>query len=198
MWQTRQAKTEKLENSEIINNKESISIKNSNEHQQLNEQMHNSKLEYELFLKIKDTWVEEQYICYLHLGNIYKSLNYDFKLTEKMYLSAIKLINDRAEAYYSLGILYNQTNNQEYSYKLLLQAKNIKFEEASKKYFLFLDSHCYGKYILDELSVACYWTNRIEEGIDYLSQIIDDPEMDQNRLQENMKHFKNKSNIFTI
>jgi len=153
---------------------------------------------YNLFLKIKDTWVEEQYICYLHLGNIYKSLNYDFKLTEKMYLSAIKLINDRAEAYYSLGILYNQTNNQEYSYKLLLQAKDIKFEEASKKYFLFLDSHCYGKYILDELSVACYWTNRIEEGIDYLSQIINDPELDQTRLQENMKHFKNKSNIFKI
>uniref|UniRef100_A0A6C0B0L8 Uncharacterized protein n=1 Tax=viral metagenome TaxID=1070528 RepID=A0A6C0B0L8_9ZZZZ len=149
---------------------------------------------YNLYLKIKDTWIEEQYMCYFNLGNIYKSLKYDFKLIEKMYLSAIELINDRAEAYYHLGILYNQTNNQEYSYNLLLKAKNIKFEETVKKYVLFLDSRCYGKYILDELSVACYWTNRIQEGIEYLSQIIDDPDMDQTRLQENMKHFKNKLN----
>jgi len=145
---------------------------------------------YNLYLKIKNTWIEEQYICYLNLGNIYKSLKYDFKLIEKMYLSAIELINDRAEAYYNLGILYNQTNNQEYAYKLLLKAKNIKFDEVAKKYILFLDKKCYENYILDELSVACYWTNKTEEGIEYLSQIINDPKLDQNRLQDNMKHFK--------
>jgi tetratricopeptide (TPR) repeat protein len=151
-----------------------------------------------LYLKIKDTWIEEQYICYFNLGNIYKSLKYDFKLIEKMYLSAIELINDSAEAYYHLGILYNQTNNQEYSYKFLLKAKDIKFEDSAKKYILFLDSRCYGKYILDELSVACYWTNKIQEGIEYLSQIIDDPDLDQNRLQDNMKHLTGKLNVFTI
>ena len=151
---------------------------------------------YNLYLKIKDTWIEEQYICYLNLGNIYKTLKYDFKLIEKTYLSAIELINDRAEAYYNLGILYNQTNNQEYAYKLLLKAKNIKFDEVAKKYILFLDKKCYENYILDELSVACYWTNKTEEGIKYLSQIIDDQKLDQNRLQDNMKHFK--LNIFKI
>ena len=153
---------------------------------------------YNLYLKIKNTWIEEQYMCYLNLGTIYKSLKYDFKLIEKMYLSAIDLINDRAEAYYNLGILYNQTNNQEYAYKLLLKAKNIKFDEVAKKYILFLDKKCYGNYILDELSVACYWTNKIEEGIKYLSQIIDDPKLDQNRVQDNMKHLTNKLNIFKI
>jgi len=54
-------RTKKLENSKIDNNnnnKESISIKNSTEHHQLNEQMYNSKLEYELFLKIKDILVQ--------------------------------------------------------------------------------------------------------------------------------------------
>ena len=153
---------------------------------------------YNLYLKIKNTWIEEQYMCYLNLGNIYKSLKYDFKLIEKMYLSAIELINDRAEAYYNLGILYNQTNNQEYAYKLLLKAKNIKFEDSAKKYMLFLDKKCYENYILDELSVACYWTNKIEEGIKYLSQIIDDPKLDQNRLQDNMKHLTNKLNVFKI
>ena len=150
---------------------------------------------YNLYLKFKDTWIEERYISYLNLGNIYKLLGYDFKLIEKMYLLAIDLINDRAEAYYQLGVLYNQTKNQEYSYKLLIKAKNIKFEDASKKYILFLNKRCYEKHILDELSVACYWTNKIQEGIGYLSQIIDDPELNQNRLQENMKHFKNKLNI---
>jgi uncharacterized protein (DUF736 family) len=59
---------------------------------------------------------------------------------------------------------------------------------------LFLDDRAYGKYILDELSVSCYWLNKLDEGKKYLSQIIDDPDFERQsiRLNENMKHFNRK------
>jgi hypothetical protein len=151
---------------------------------------------YNLYLKVKNTWIEEQYISYIHLGNIYKILKYDFKVIENAYLSAIGLIDDRAEAYYSLGIFYNNNNKFEESYKLLLKAKDISFESTKNKYYLFLDERQYGKFILDELSVSCYWTDRFTEGRKYLSEIVDDSDFVDNkeRLLTNMTHFNNKLN----
>ena len=54
----------------------------------------------------------------------------------------------------------------------------------------------YGKYIYDELSVSCYWTERIEEGKKYLDKIIDDEEFSDHkeRFIDNLKHFNNKLN----
>ena len=55
----------------------------------------------------------------------------------------------------------------------------------------------YGKYINDELSVACYLTDRAEEGIALLEEILYDPEFDdrKERLLKNREHFTNKYNI---
>ena len=46
---------------------------------------------------------------------------------------------------------------------------------------------CYGKYVNDELAVACYWTQRKAEGIALIEAIIDDaafaearPRLEQN------------------
>jgi glycosyltransferase involved in cell wall biosynthesis len=149
---------------------------------------------YNMYLKFKDTWIEEQYIAYMHLGSIYKILKYENALIEQMYINAMTLIDDRAEAYLALGTFYNQTRKFEQSYNTLLAGKDISFNTASKKYFLFLDDRAYGKYILDELSVACYWLNKLDEGKKYLSQIIDDPDFERQsiRLNENMKHFNRK------
>ena len=65
---------------------------------------------YNLYLKIKITWIEEEYYSYLQLGYIYRELKYSFSKIEDMYISATKLIPDRAEAYLELGIFYNQSN----------------------------------------------------------------------------------------
>jgi tetratricopeptide (TPR) repeat protein len=147
---------------------------------------------YNLYLKIKNTWIEEQYIAYINLGNIYKQLKYND--IEKMYKSAINLINDRAEAYFLLGLFYNQNKKFEEAYNILSIGKNISFKIANNKYLLFLNEKQYEKYILDELSVSCYWTNRIDEGLRYLTKIIDDPDFEhcKSRLEDNLKHFNNK------
>jgi len=147
---------------------------------------------YSLYLRLQDTWVEEQYMCNIELGNIFKALKYPD--AEKKYLAAIDIFDDRAEAFFLLGLYYNQNKKSEKAYSILKRGLGIPFEKAKSKYFLFLNERQYGKYFLDELSVACYWTGRYDEGMGYLQSIILDPDFgySRERLEFNLKHFKDK------
>ena len=75
-------------------------------------------------------------------------------------------------------------------------------EEVLKKYRLFVDVFVYGKYVNDELSVACYWTNRGNEGFKLLNEIIDDSDQHfiehKDRFEMNKKHFTNKYSILHL
>ena len=79
-------------------------------------------------------------------------------------------------------------------YNYLKEAKNKNLNSVLSKYVLFVNQYAYGKYINDELSVACYWTDRGEEGFALLNEIIDDAEFenDKGRLIKNKEHFINK------
>ena len=68
------------------------------------------------------------------------------------------------------------------------------YSKVKNKYLLFVREDHYGKYILDELSIACFWTERYDEGKKYLSLIIDDPIFDKHktRLLKNLEHFNAK------
>ena len=48
--------------------------------------------------------------------------------------------------------------------------------------------------LYDDLSVACYWTERYQEGLNYLNQILDLPSFanESERLLLNVQHFKNR------
>ena len=151
---------------------------------------------YKLYTLYKDTWNEELYYSYLQLGIIYTVLKFDFEKIEKCYKSAINVINDRAEAYLQLGMFYNQNQKYNLSYDLLKVGKGIRFEDVQKRYILFLNKCSYGKYINDELSVACYWLGKYEEGVTLLNEILDDPDFEhcKPRLLDNNNHFKRKLN----
>ena len=151
---------------------------------------------YRLYTKLKDTWNEERYYSFIQLGILYNRLKFDFDMVKNAYISAIEIINDRAEAYYYLGLFYNQNRKFKESYEVLKKAKSITFESVQKKYILFLTKNCYSKFINDELSVSCYWLNKYQEGFDYLNEILNDPDFEycKQRLLENEKHFKNKMN----
>ena len=103
---------------------------------------------------------------------------------------------DRSEPYVHLGTYLNQKGQHELAYTYLKTATLNSLAEVKKKYILFVNMTCYGKYINDELAVACYWTNRLEEGIGYLNQIINDPEFksEHERFASNLQHFNNKMN----
>jgi hypothetical protein len=56
--------------------------------------------------------------------------------------------------------------------------------------------YSYGKYVNDELSVACYWTNRGKEGYKLVNEIVNDSdpyfENHKERLNKNKEFFEEK------
>ena len=70
-----------------------------------------------------------------------------------------------------------KTDNE--AYHLLKKAYSIDFNNVKNKYMLFILKTNYGKYILDELSISCFWTNRLHEGKKYLLQIVNDKDFKQ-------------------
>ena len=110
------------------------------------------------------------------------------------YMNAIKIFPDRAEAHYRLGQYCNIMNQFQTAYNHLDRAYKADLENVKSKYILFIDKRCYGKFVKDELSVACYWLEKYKEGLKLINEIVDDPdfEFERPRLLENIQHFKNK------
>jgi tetratricopeptide (TPR) repeat protein len=108
--------------------------------------------------------------------------------------SAINLFPDRAEPYLTLGAYLNSISKWEMGYEYLSKARTLSLDLAKSKYILFINEKAYGKYINDELSVSCYWTGRYEEGLEYLSEILNDSDFEssKDRLLDNLNHFNNR------
>ena len=143
---------------------------------------------YRLYTKLKNTWIEEYFESHKRIAELYMKLNFDLsKIIEQ-----VDLVNticaDRAEISFAFGRYLNNINKNDLAYKYLSHARKMDFDTIKNKYILFLFKHCYGKYINDELAVACYHTKRYAESIKYIKEIIDDPEFaDQRpRLLENL------------
>jgi hypothetical protein len=149
---------------------------------------------YSLYIKLSNTWIEEVFESYLKLGKIFEII--DNKNKSKIsyyYENAIQIFPDRAEPYVYLGNYLNHQRSFTEAYNLLKKATTISLKNAKEKYKLFINEKAYGKYINDELSVACYWLEKYIEGKEFLSIIIDDPDFNihKERLNTNMD-FMNK------
>jgi tetratricopeptide (TPR) repeat protein len=107
---------------------------------------------------------------------------------------AILIFPDRAEPLYNLGVYCNKIGEHNLAYKYLTRALSIDINKVKEKYRLFVDEQSYGKYVYDELSVACFWTDRYNEGLEYLLQIIDDETFSHHkeRLLQNRQHFSDR------
>jgi glycosyltransferase involved in cell wall biosynthesis len=153
---------------------------------------------YALYTKLKEnvSWNEEAYISWINLGKILSSFDERKELVIRCFESAMKIIPDRAEAQFELGKYYNHKKMFEQSYNILVAGYAVNLENAKKKYRLFVNEMCYGKFILDELSVSCYWMKKYVEGKKYLMQIIHDPDFanDKTRLETNLQFFDTELN----
>jgi glycosyltransferase involved in cell wall biosynthesis len=149
-----------------------------------------------LYLKVKDTWIEETFEAQMRVSQCLIALGADLNEIIAEMDKAIAIFPDRSEPCVHLGRYLNQKGQHELAYKYLKQATRNNIANIKSKYVLFINQYCYGKYINDELSVACFWTNKLEEGVNYLKQIINDPEFEpqQKRLNSNLQHFNNKMN----
>lgn len=149
---------------------------------------------YTLYIHLKDTWSEERFEAHTRLAKCMMSLDFPEEKIKHHIEQAIALFPDRAEPNYILGKYYNGKSRCDLGYGYLRAAYEKNFQEVSNKYVLFVNKYMYGKHVYDELSVACYWTNRGQEGYDLLKQILDDPEFEwtRERLVQNKQHFLNK------
>jgi glycosyltransferase involved in cell wall biosynthesis len=159
--------------------------------------MHKEGLQWNrLYLKVKDTWIEETFEAQMRVSQCLMALKADLNEIILEMDKAIAIFPDRSEPYVHLGKYLNQKGQHELAYKYLKQATRNNIVNVKNKYILFVNQYCYGKHINDELSVACFWTNRLEEGLNYLKQVINDPEFEsqQERLNTNLQHFTDRLN----
>jgi len=145
-----------------------------------------------LYTRLEGAWIEERFEAQMRISRCLMYLNGDINEIIAEMEKAIAIFPDRAEPYFHLGTYLNRNSRHELAYKYLKKASEISLEEAQRKYILFVSETCYNDYINDELSVACYWTGRKEEGMNLIEQIIDDERFafTRPRLQENLNYFK--------
>lgn len=143
---------------------------------------------YRLYTKLKNNWTEELFESQMRISKCFIDLNADSNLIEQEMQKAIDIFPDRAETYFILGRFFNLKKQNEKAYQYLKKAQMQNLNSVKQKYLLFINEFNYGKYINDELSVACYWTGRYEESINLIKEIIDDPKYnwDRDRLLRNL------------
>jgi glycosyltransferase involved in cell wall biosynthesis len=147
-----------------------------------------------LYLKLKNVWIEEVFEAHMRSSVCLMRLDADLNEILMEMNSAINLFPDRAEPYLTLGAYLNSISKWEMGYEYLSKARTLSLDLAKSKYILFINEKAYGKYINDELSVSCYWTGRYEEGLEYLSEILNDSDFEssKDRLLDNLNHFNNR------
>ena len=148
---------------------------------------------YRLYTKVQDGWIEEYFESHMRIAKCMMLLEWDLnKIIDQMTI-AINMFPDRAEPLYHLGKHCNGLRESELAYKYLSEARKKSLAEVQQKYILFVESYLYGDFINDELSVACYWTGRYQEGYEYLMDILEDGRFshEKERLLQNKKHFQN-------
>lgn len=152
---------------------------------------------YTLYTKLKDTWSEEYFESTLRIGSCMIHLKMDETKIKIQFEKAMNIFPDRAEPYFILGKYFNEKSNCIVGYNYLKEAYNKDLSSVLTKYILFVNEKNYGKYINDELSVSCFWTNQLQEGYQLINEIIDDKDFEdqKERLSINKKHFENRMNL---
>ena len=153
-----------------------------------------------LYTNLKDSWNEETFEAQMRISVCMMKLDFPKERVYEEMLKAINLFSDRSEPHYKIGLYFNQKGDFEMGYRHLKIAKSLSLEDVKRKYILFVDDTCYGRYVNDELSVACYWTEKYDEGLLYLNGIINDPlfENHKERLTDNYNYFMEKIKINEI
>ena len=131
---------------------------------------------YRLYLRLRDTWIEECFESHMRIAMCLMELNASAEQVRAEMQKAINIFSDRSEPYYILGRYYNHNKMWNEGYSCLKECKLKSLDWVNSRYVLFVNEKAYGKYVNDELSVSCYWTGRYQEGLDLVNQIIDDPE----------------------
>jgi tetratricopeptide (TPR) repeat protein len=146
---------------------------------------------YNIYVEREDRLLELTYESYVNLGILATDLSLAYQDVSQYYLKAIDVLPDRAEPFYYLALHANKNKKYEIAYSLLCKAKTLDYDSVKDKYKNKPQKTAYGIYLLDELSVACYWLKKYDEGKKYLEKILYHPDFVQSRsrLNQNLMHF---------
>jgi glycosyltransferase involved in cell wall biosynthesis len=153
-----------------------------------------------LYLKLKNTWFEEEFEANLRIAKCKMVLNHSVEEIKPYIDKAIQLEPERAEPFvvFARHIFYQTQieNKNELAYNYMSQAIQKQLDQVKSKYILFISDVSYDKHLYDDFSVMCYHTGRFEEGMKYLEVVINDEtfKMHQERLKTNLKYFKEALN----
>jgi len=152
---------------------------------------------YRLYTKLDVTWFEEIFECNMRIAYCMMKLNYKLSDIESQMSLAINIEPDRAEPYHFMGKHCNEIGEYEKAYNYLRAAKSRDYKSVKEKYRLFIQETMYGIYNNDELSVACFWSDRFDEGYKYLLEILNDERFSssKDRLLTNQKHFQDRMGV---
>ena len=147
-----------------------------------------------LYLNLQNTWDEERFEAQMRVALCMINLKYSTQIIIDEMEKAIEIFPDRVEPIYHLGKYLVGAGEHEKAYNYLLKGTKLEFSAVKDKYILFLNENCYGNNLYDDLSVACFWTGRYQEGLNYLNQILDLPAFahTSERLLLNVQHFKDR------
>lgn len=150
-----------------------------------------------MYIKLNGGWIEEKFEAQMRISLCMMKLNYSHDRIIQEMEKAISMFPDRAEPNYHIGAFCNRIGRHQEAYTYLTKALSIDINKVKEKYILFVDQEAYGKNLYDELSVACFWTDRYQEGLNYLNQIIDDEKFSEHRerLLTNKRHFNDRLGI---
>ena len=149
---------------------------------------------YSLYVSLDNTWIEEIFESRMKIAMCTMAIEPEQhqRVIDEME-QAIQLFPDRAEPLIRLGRYLNSMGIHDLAYKYLIEAKEKDLEGVKQKYALFIDDTSYDLYVNDELSVACYWTERYKEGYDLIQQILqDDRWSGSERIKDNLNYFNNR------
>ncbi len=132
-------------------------------------------------------WIEETYVALLNAGRITKALyNDDTVKVQNIYLRAHNCFPFRAEALCDLASYFREKNLFELAYFYSKIGLNISKPNSG----LFLELACYDWRLMDEASIAAFYTGKIDEFKFYVKLLLNNkyvPESEKIRILNNSK-----------
>ena len=134
-------------------------------------------------------WNEEIYISLYEAARIKEILKYPSDDIIQTYLKASEYCIDRIEALHGAAKVCRLNNKVNQAYIIGKQARSLN----KKLNGLFVQEWIWDWGMDDEFSLACYWTNRFEEGYEVIRRLIHTAPADQReRLTNGIKFFESK------
>lgn len=145
----------------------------------------NERMALDLFIKCltlidKHTSHKIKYEILINVALLVSQTNNNKEFVYDCYEKARHIYPDRTEPYYYCSIYCNKQKDYEKAYELLTNALLIQYDDAKLKYSETLVTS-YGKYLYDELAVACYWLKKYDQAKILLEKIIDDKDFVQHK-----------------